>query len=162
MLIDIRAKEIASWRKNARRLAVELAEIEAVARRNDSILLALHQVSLVLIGRPDGWRGRVETLLRRRLGVAFCEVCPLTDSTVRGRVDKLPARGRATETAIEGLPCWEGAVSYFYLPVRQEGRAVGVLALAAKRRGAFPAAAARDFIHRLGELVAAALAAEGG
>ena len=71
MLIDIRAKEIASWRKNARRLAEELAEIEAVARRNDSILLALHQVSLVLIGRPDGWRGRVETLLRRRLGGRF-------------------------------------------------------------------------------------------
>lgn len=157
MLIDLYSKEKGSRRRNATTLAKQLAALEATARANDAILLLLHQVALRLIERGERWQGQITQLLKKQLGLADCRLVLIAkeDKELARAAKALPRRGQ-----ISDRPLFAGnkkAKSFFYLPVYKGKRLAAVLVFAAAKPNAFSPAADRDFIYRLGEMLAAAL-----
>ncbi len=159
MLIDIRAKEIANWRKSARHLANALADIEETAIVNDKIVLALHKVALALISNKAQWCNDIEQILEKQLSIARCRVLIFDNKTdnLYKISNRLPAKGLIVETAIIDTLEYKGAKSYFYLPLKKNKQLCGILVLAEKKPNAYPHDASNDLVRRLGELIIAKL-----
>lgn len=157
--IDLRSREIAEWRSNARTLAARLADIQEIAEENDHILLTLHQLALLLIKKQGDWRREAEKLLRRRLSLVYCEwhvfsAKNAADVALARAVAKLPAGGRAMDEPLTPPP--RKARAYFCLPLPGKKQPAGLLTLASRHEKAFAGNAADDFARRLAELLAAA------
>ena len=152
-MIDLRAREVAAWRKKTRALADELASIERIAAANDRMLLALHDLAVILAGKKTGaWRQAAQKLLCRRLGLAFCGWRLFAaNSALARQCARLPAGGAPVEQP--AMPA-AGASHFFHLPLRNGKKTVGVAVLGGKRP--FAANAATDFTRRLAALLAAA------
>lgn len=159
MLLNIRAREITDLRRRKRELTALLADMEKNAYANDKILLTLHRLALLLIGKPANWQPQAETLLKKGLSLPYCRLMVFSrrDAALAAACARLPAGGRAANEALAGTAACRGAKRYFHLPLKNGRRAIGVLIFASKKADAFPDEAARDFSLRLAELLSAAL-----
>lgn len=157
MIIDIRSKEIADWRKKTRELAGTLAALEKTANANDKILLTLHKVALVLIAEPTGWADKVETLLIKNLNISACRLVIFSTPPPAKLVKTLGTKGTVSDKPISTELQIPNAKSYFYLPLKKHRLLLGVLVFADKKANAFPADAANDFALRLAEMISARL-----
>ena len=159
MLIDIRSREIAQLRENSRQLMAALAEMEKIARSNDRILLALHKIALLLIAKPRNWQAQVTQVLKKQFNLPHCKLQVFTaaQSAQAKVVAHLPAGGKGMDKPLRDADAVAGAKRYFYLPLKQGSSTRGVLIFSSKKAGDFPDDEARDYMRRLGELLAAAL-----
>ena len=152
-------------RATARDLRRLLRETVVAAKANENILAALHEIALVLIAgdAPASARRRIDSILRRRLQIDFCEWIRFdaqTPSAVRraapGGVRPLIA-ARASPPFLSAKT--EKAKSFCALSLfRAPGSRVrrGVLILTARHENAFSNVARADLLRRLAEMLAAA------
>lgn len=159
MLIDIRSREISQLRENSRQLMAALAEMEKIARTNDRILLTLHKIALLLIAKPRNWQAQVTSVLKKQFNLPHCQLLtfPSAQDTLARSAARLPLGGKGLDAPLPGSTPVTGAKRYFYLPLKQGQRIRGLLVFSSKKAGDFPDNEARDFMRRLGELLAAAL-----
>ena len=162
-VLDIRAKEMAHLRDTNRQLQTRLTTLENIVRDNDALVETLHRLSVLLIARADGWRGKAELLLRRgtKASAADIYICSSAFAEHAGLVKKimrLPAGGRADEVPLVGQTA-TGA-TYYHLPIKT-GRAVTGLLTLSFRQKALLRDGDNHFCLRLAALLSAAINADG-
>ena len=156
VVLNIRAQEAEALRGKNRVLRRRLAEREEIIRDNDAMVSILHRLSLLLVARESGWRGRAEELLRRGLKAAECAVIIFDrrHETLAGKASRLPAGGRISETPLQGVAS-AGAL-YYHLPLKRGRRAAGLVILKFTPKNRFREGG-DDLCRRIAELLAAAL-----
>ena len=157
--IDLRAREIAKWRKEAQSLMDKLTVLEEIAATNDDLLLTLHRLSLLLIRKKGDWRADGEALLKKQLSVSVCEwrIFGTSDTAAIKVCAALPVGGKAVQTPLLKPKTAIAVKSYFYLPIRKGRKTAGVLILAARKKGVFVEDGDYDFTRRLAALLSAVL-----
>lgn len=164
MLIDLYSHDKGKGRKTAATLAQQLAELQAVARVNDELLLLLHQAALLLIAKSPKWQVLLQRLLKTKLGLVDCrliciDAAAMKDKRIKLLLSALPKQGKIATRSLANEPetINKKARSFFYLPIYHGTQKVAVLTFAAKKANAFPPDADREFMQRLAQMVAAAL-----
>ena len=154
-------------RAAARDLRRLLRETVVAAKANENILAALHEIALVLIAggapAPASARRRVDSILRRRLQIDFCEWIRF-DAQTPSAVRRAAPGGVRPLIAARAPPPFltaktEKAKSFCALSLfRAQGSRVrrGVLILTARHENAFSNVARADLLRRLAEMLAAA------
>ena len=157
-VLDIRATEMAKLRDKNRRLRRQLSEIEEIIHDNDAMVLLMHRLSLLLIGRAKNWQGEAELLLRRGMKAAGCRIIVMADNRavaqLSGRISRLPAGGRAEQTPLVGTA--DADAVYYHLPLKQGRKVLGAV-IFSMRQATHLRPGDDDFCRRLAALLAAAL-----
>ena len=152
-------------RAAARDLRRLLRETVVAAKANENILAALHEIALVLIAgdTPASARRRIDSILRRRLQIDFCEWIRFDAQTPRAERRAAPGGVRPLIAARAPPPFLTAktekaksfcALSLFRAPGSRVRR--GVLILTARHENAFSNVARADLLRRLAEMLAAA------